>query len=64
MGYVPLRLTQAGTQLDVHLPDEYADRPGEPTAAEVVDMPFRPSVHPGARELARRKRRRRETQEA
>jgi len=64
MGYVPLELTDVGTQLDVYLPDEYAEWPGEPVAAEVTDMPFRPSAHPSARELARRKRRRGETQPA
>lgn len=62
MGDVPLELAGAGTQLDDQLPDEYAEWPGEPVVAEVADMPFRPSAHPSARELARRKRRRGATQ--
>jgi len=53
MGYVPLDMAVLGTQLTVHLPDLYAEEPGVPVAAEVVDMPFRPSVNPNARELAR-----------
>jgi aminomethyltransferase len=57
MGYVPLSCAGVGTRLDVHLPQMYADRPGEPVAAEVVKMPFRPSAHPSARELARAGRR-------
>lgn len=60
MGYVPIALSAVGTHLDVHLPDEYAERPGEPVVAEVVKMPFRPSAHPSARELARRKKARRD----
>jgi len=55
MGYVPIRLPAPGAQLDIHVPDEYAERPGEPAAAEVVKMPFRPSAHPSAREIARKR---------
>lgn len=62
MGYVPLALSGVGTQLNVYLPDEYAEWPGEPVVAEVVAMPFRPSAHPSARELARGKRRQRDKQ--
>jgi aminomethyltransferase len=53
MGYVPVGLRTAGTRLKVWLPDAYADSPGEPVDAEVVDMPFRDSVNPSAREIAR-----------
>jgi glycine cleavage system aminomethyltransferase T len=53
MGYVPVGLTGLGTELWVHLPDEYADVPGRPVAAEVVEVPFRPSVNPNQRELLR-----------
>ncbi len=53
MGYVPLAQAVLGTQLRIHLPDLYAETAGEPVAAEVVEMPFRPSVNPNAREIAR-----------
>ena len=55
MGYVPLRDTALGTELWVWLPDEYADEPGVPVAAEVVEMPFRPSANPSQRERLREK---------
>ena len=55
LAYVPWKMRQVGTSLRVHLPPEYAERPGEPAAAEVVDVPFRPSVNPNAREVARSK---------
>lgn len=51
LGYVPVGLSQPGTQLRVWLPDEYADTPGEPVDAVVVQVPFRPSVNPNTREL-------------
>ncbi len=50
MGFVPVSLAPLGTELWVHLPEEYADVPGKPVPAEVVDMPFRPSVNPNQRE--------------
>ena len=50
MGHVPVALTALGTQLWVHLPDEYAEAPGVPVPAEVVEIPFRPSVNPNTRE--------------
>lgn len=53
MGYVPVALSALGTQLRVHLPEEYADEPGVPVAAEVVEVPFRPSVNPNTREALR-----------
>jgi glycine cleavage system aminomethyltransferase T len=53
MGYVPVAMRGIGTRLKVMLPDEYAEQPGMPVDAVVVDMPFRPSSKPSARELAR-----------
>ncbi len=50
MGHVPVALSQPGTELFVHLPDGYAETPGRPVAATVVEMPFRPSVNPNTRE--------------
>lgn len=50
MGHVPVSLTTLGTELWVHLPDDYAEIPGSPVRAEVVEMPFRPSVNPSQRE--------------
>lgn len=55
MGYVPVRDAALGTELWVWLPDEYADEPGVPVAAEVVEMPFRPSANPSQRERLREK---------
>jgi glycine cleavage system aminomethyltransferase T len=55
MGYVPVELADLGTELWVHLPDEYADTAGRPVAAEVVELPFRPSVNPNQRELLRQR---------
>ena len=53
MGYVPWEMRGIGTALRVHLPDDYADTPGQPVEAEVVEIPFRPSVNPSAREVAK-----------
>jgi glycine cleavage system aminomethyltransferase T len=50
MGFVPVAATDIGTPLWIHLPDRYADTPGEPVEAEVVEMPFRDSVNPNQRE--------------
>jgi glycine cleavage system aminomethyltransferase T len=50
MAQVPVSLTAIGTQLWVHLPEEYAATPGVPVPAEVVEVPFRPSVNPNTRE--------------
>ena len=52
MGYVPWERREIGTGLAIHLPDAYADTPGEPVAGEVVEMPFRESANPSAREIA------------
>jgi aminomethyltransferase len=53
MGYVPLAQAILGTHLRIHLPEFYAETPGEAVPAEVVEMPFRPSVNPNAREIAK-----------
>lgn len=53
LGWVPVEDRAVGNKLSVWLPDEYAEIPGEAVAAEVVDLPFRPSVNPNAREVAR-----------
>lgn len=59
MGYVPfegslnahsLPVGNYGRRFLAHLPDEYADKPGEPVAAEVVPMPFTQSHFPNIRE--------------
>ena len=55
MGYVPVEQSTIGTELWVHLPEQYADMPGSPVAAEVVEMPFRESVNPNQREILRTK---------
>ena len=55
LAYVPWEMREVGTSLQVHLPPEYAERAGEPVPAEVVDVPFRPSVNPNAREVAHSK---------
>ncbi len=68
LGYVPAAKLQAATdvplddsiygeeldtEFEVHLPDEYAETPGEPVYATVASVPFKPSVNPSARELAK-----------
>lgn len=50
MGFVPVTLTELGTEVWIHLPEEYAETPGRPVRGEVVNMPFRPSVNPNQRE--------------
>jgi glycine cleavage system aminomethyltransferase T len=50
LGYVPVELSDVGTEFVVDLPDQYADEPGRPVPAEVVEVPFRPSVNPNTRE--------------
>ncbi|MEQ9811308.1 MAG: glycine cleavage T C-terminal barrel domain-containing protein [Azospirillaceae bacterium] len=51
--HVPVSHAGVGTQLRVWLPDEYALVAGTSVDATVVDVPFRPSVNPNARERAR-----------
>jgi glycine cleavage system aminomethyltransferase T len=41
------------TEFRVHLPDEYAEEPGEPVYATVSKVPFKPAVNPSAREQAK-----------
>ena len=36
MGFVPIEASAIGTELWVHLPENYADIPGSPVAAQVV----------------------------
>ena len=55
MGHVPVAMTRLGTPLWIHLPDEYAETPGEPVRGEVVEIPFRPSVNPNQRERLKQK---------
>jgi aminomethyltransferase len=53
MGYVPYEKKDIGNKFKFHLPDEYCDTPGQAVDGEIVEMPFRPSVNPNAREIAR-----------
>jgi glycine cleavage system aminomethyltransferase T len=68
MGFVPAEKLEAATdtplddriyeedldvEFDVHLPDEYAEEPGEPVFATVAKVPFKESVNPSAREQAK-----------
>ena len=68
MGFVPAEKIQAVTdtplndsiyeedldlEFQVHLPDEYAEEPGEPVFATVSEVPFKESVNPSAREQAK-----------
>lgn len=55
LAQVPVSKTDLGTELWVHLPDEYSDFYGAPVHAEVVETPFRPSVNPNQREILRSK---------
>ena len=60
MGYVPfdgtlnkhgLPIGNYGKKFMVHLPDKYAETVGEPVDAEIVKMPFTPSVNKNIREI-------------
>ncbi len=53
MGYVPYEKKDIGNKFKFHLPDEYCDTPGQSVDGEIVEMPFRPSVNPNAREIAK-----------
>ena len=53
LGWVPVGLKDLGTKLKVWLPEEYASVPGAPVDAVVVEVPFRPSANPNAREIAK-----------
>ncbi len=52
LAYVPWEMRAIGTPLRVHLPPEYGDCA---VSAEIVEVPFRPSVNPNIREVAQRK---------
>jgi aminomethyltransferase len=68
LGFVPAEKLQEATdtplddriyeedldlEFHVHLPDEYAEEPGEPVFATVAKVPFKESVNPSAREQAK-----------
>ena len=53
LGYVPWDMSALGAQLKVELPEAYTENSGQSVDAEVVEVPFRPSNNPGARERAR-----------
>lgn len=56
LAYVPVEMTALGTWLKVELPDEYGvGYPDHTVQARVVEVPFRPSVNPNAREVAKYK---------
>jgi glycine cleavage system aminomethyltransferase T len=50
-------------EFQVHLPDKYAEDPGEPVYAKVSEVPFKPSVNPSAREQAKLNARQDENEE-
>ena len=50
LGFVPVELSEPGTNLTVALPEPYAHVAGQPVDATVVEIPFRPSVNPNTRE--------------
>ncbi|WP_151526728.1 aminomethyltransferase family protein [Serinicoccus kebangsaanensis] len=51
LGYVPVGMSAVGTPMRVWLPEQYAETPGQPVEATIVDVPFRPSVNPNTREV-------------
>ncbi len=53
MGYIPYEKKDLGNKFKFHLPDEYCETPGSPVDGEIVEIPFRPSVNPNAREIAK-----------
>ena len=53
LAYVPWESRHVGTALRVQLPAVYRDADEPTVAAEVVEVPFRPSVNPNSREVAR-----------
>jgi aminomethyltransferase len=55
LGWVPVAHSAIGTALQISLPDEYSEAPGMAAAAKVAKVPFRASVNPSAREVARGK---------
>ena len=55
LGWVPTTSSEIGTKLQVRLPDEYSESSGVPAEGEIVDVPFRESVNPNIREVAKAK---------
>lgn len=55
LAYVPWEMRELGTRLRIHLPPIYQDGSGAEVAAEVVEVPFRPSVNPNTREVVHAK---------
>ena len=62
MGYIPFDGTlnangfpkwELGKKFKVHLPDIYADNPGEPVDAVTVDVPFTESHNANTREVVK-----------
>jgi len=53
LGYVPWGQSTPGTEFRVELPDRYSESFGKPAPARVVEVPFRPSTNPSAREKAK-----------
>ena len=53
LGYVPCAMAAPGTRVKVWLPDAYQTDPGQPVDGTVTEVPFRPSVNPNAREIAK-----------
>ena len=53
MGYVPIAMSEIGTAVRVWLPEQYQTEPGKAASGRVVEIPFRPSVNPNAREIAK-----------
>jgi glycine cleavage system aminomethyltransferase T len=55
LGWVPAVSSEIGTKLLVRLPDEYSESSGVPVEGEIVEVPFRESVNPNIREVAKAK---------
>ena len=55
LGYVPVGLSAIDTKVSVSLPDRFAETPGVPVDATVVEVPFRSSLNPNQRELLKRR---------
>ena len=53
MGYVPIAMSEIGTAVRIWLPEQYQTEPGKAADGRVVEIPFRPSVNPNAREIAK-----------
>ena len=55
LGFVPFSLSTIDQNLKVELPDLYSEEAGKPVDAKVCEVPFRASVNPSAREVAKAK---------